>query len=52
MQLAAKLTELPETSGTGVAQPGAPAKTSPMAEAGGDDADAELMARLDKLRRE
>ncbi|OQR69605.1 charged multivesicular body protein 2a-like [Tropilaelaps mercedesae] len=53
LQLAAKLTELPEAN-QGVAQPGATVKTSPMAEGAGEvnAADADLMARLDKLRRE
>lgn len=54
LQLAAKLTELPEANQK-VAQPGVAPKTSPLAEGGGgevDAADADLMARLDRLRRE
>lgn len=52
LQLAAKLTELPEANQK-VAQPGVAPKTSPLAEGGDmDAADADLMARLDRLRRE
>ncbi|XP_022651041.1 charged multivesicular body protein 2a-like [Varroa jacobsoni] len=54
LQLAAKLTELPDTAGGSVLQTGTVAKNSPVAENTSDvnDADADLMARLDKLRRE
>ena len=50
LQLASTLTDLPQASGA-VAQPNAPSKVA-QAEGGASDADADLMARLEKLRRE
>jgi len=54
LQLADKLTDLPATAGTGsIAQPAAAnAAKTPQAEGALSDADADLMARLEKLRRE
>jgi len=51
LQLASTLTDLPQASGA-VAQPNAPSKVPQTESGGASDADADLMARLEKLRRE